>query len=283
MLETTRWRKDGRSDQSGSMKMIWAWRLYDKGLQIREGMLALYSLTPHEGRDPDIYAMGLTHEFQVFEIDPETPIDFEESLFEQPGLSPLLPSRVAYQFRAKSAGEASDRIGDLVQRVASGELPPDIASEWAPFLRDAVDISSHQVDPEDLQERLAVAKVEDGRVTPGARGLKARYEFVKAPTPRQRAGFAFSLLLGGALLSTAAAALLAPSPDEVFYWLKVWDGQPFFTETETPDGTIYQSTIQAVPGHLHRYRLVTRTKLETGLMPGADLQVRLAQRKSDKD
>lgn len=135
-MEKTVWRKDGRVDESGRQKVLWGWKLPQSGLPYSEGIMMLCNLKPAGNCAPEIYAEGMTHEFQVFELDPATPLDFEKSLFEQPDVSPLLPSTVAYQFRAACDRDAAKRVGDLVDRVVRLQLPPDLPSEWAPLMRD---------------------------------------------------------------------------------------------------------------------------------------------------
>ena len=101
VVERTRWRRDGLAEGDGRNIMVWAWRL-PEGLPYREGMLMLFNLVPTADQTPEIYARGMTHEFQVFEIDPATPVDFDKTLFDQKHLSPLTPACLAYQFKADS-------------------------------------------------------------------------------------------------------------------------------------------------------------------------------------
>ena len=79
-----------------------------------------------------------------------------------------------------------------------------------------------------------------------------------------------AVALGGALTVSLFGVAASDVLVDAYHAFR---GDPFYTETQTPDGTVYQAHIQAVPGHPHRYRLLYRAKLHPGEAPGADLQV----------
>jgi hypothetical protein len=91
-MESITWRRDASIGNENEFRTIFAWRLPALGRTIREGLLMLYRLTPTGGHDSIIYAPGMTHEFTLYEVDPETSIDLDKSLFDQKSLSPLVPA-----------------------------------------------------------------------------------------------------------------------------------------------------------------------------------------------
>ena len=238
-MDTTRWRKDGVADD-GRSKAIWAWRLPESGHAIREGMLMLYSLNETPGFRPVKFGAGVTHEFCVFEVDPDTPIDFEKSLFEQKGVSPLTPAVVSYQFHARSDSAAVDRMQDLVDRVLALELPADIASEWAPFFHDGVDMTTAPLDCDECRERIAVERPAEGVSPVGSRNLAKRYDFRPFPSRASLATVA-TLLIGFGVAVGVGGVALALGPD-IEGWADIvhdMRGDTWFREIEMPDGTLH--------------------------------------------
>ena len=142
MDSNTMRRKDCTVDADGRTRTIWAWRLPDASGDLRDGLLVLFNLIPTPDCTPVLHAPDVTHEFQVYEVDPATPIDFGRNLFEQKSVSPLIPATVAYQFRAQTELDAIERLSDLTARVADLSLAPDSDTGWALFLSDGVNIRS---------------------------------------------------------------------------------------------------------------------------------------------
>ena len=152
-----RWRRDGSAGENNHLQVLFAWRLPTSNGSLRDGMALLYSLTPHEGVEPTIYVPGITHEFTVYEVDPETPIDFEKSLFEQKEVSPFVPAVAGYQFRAESAIAAVERVQALVSKVVDFQLVPEDCDAWAAFMSDGVDVVTPVLD---VDRVIETAKIE---------------------------------------------------------------------------------------------------------------------------
>jgi hypothetical protein len=134
---------DGLIEQTGRVKVVWAWRFAgaaDEGMP-EEGLLLLINLIPTADFAPTAYGEGMTHEVTVYEIDPATPVDYQTSLFFQKSVSPLVPTTVGFQFHADSNDAAIDRINAVLQRVIDEDLPADVASAWEPMFSDGVRIS----------------------------------------------------------------------------------------------------------------------------------------------
>jgi len=244
-METVRWRRDGTVGDNNEFRMIFAWQLPASGRTIREGLLMLYSLTPHDGHEPTIYAPGMTHEFTVYEVDPETPIDFDRSLFDQKKVSPLVPAVSGFQFRAKRSQDAIDRVQDLVNRIIRLELPPDVPSEWLPFMRDGVDIASELVDVGQALEKSSVERKVGGEQLAIPDEMKNRYRFEKAPSPGVKAAIIGGLVGIGALVTAGAAmAVIGVDPDSFFVNAGAVDENVFKRDLEMPDGKTYSVVLQ---------------------------------------
>jgi hypothetical protein len=244
-METARWRRDGTVGNDIEFKMIFAWQLPASGRTIREGLLMLYSLTPQDGREPMIYAPGMTHEFTVYEVDPETPIDFERSLFEQKQVSPLVPAVVGFQFRASGSKAAIDRVEDLVNRIVRMELPPDVPTEWLPFMRDGVDIAAELLDVGQVIEKSNVERKVGGERLAIPDEMKKRYRFEKAPTTKAKVAWTTGLVAAGALLAVAGVyALFGVDPDMFFVNAGAVAENMFQRDLEMPDGKTYRVVLQ---------------------------------------
>ena len=163
-MDQMKWRRDGKVGDDNTMQVLWGFRLPDTGQELREGLVMLYSLNAVNGKRPAIYALGMTHEFTVFEMSPETPIDFDRSMFEQKELQPLTPATVGYQFRASSSGDAMDRLDKIVQLIGRMELPPDISREWEQHFPDGVDLAPHMLDASEMAERAKIERTATGDV-----------------------------------------------------------------------------------------------------------------------
>lgn len=65
----------------------------------------------------------------IYRVSPETPIDFEKSLWEQPRVSPLLPARAGFQIAASSDTEAFTIVDAIAEKMMRLELIPFVAEE----------------------------------------------------------------------------------------------------------------------------------------------------------
>lgn len=83
-----------------------------------EYLLFIYDLNVEVTARKDVFKRdpSATHEFMLFAIDPDTPIDFDNSLFDQKNVSPLHPANYAYQFKAESNQAAWDRINSVIDK-----------------------------------------------------------------------------------------------------------------------------------------------------------------------
>lgn len=85
-----------------------------------------------------------THEFVLSAIAPDTPIDFDKSIYDQKTLSPLTPANCGYQFKAESNDAAWTRVNELIdacfREVTPGiyALNPDsdFRSQWDHKMQD---------------------------------------------------------------------------------------------------------------------------------------------------
>lgn len=101
-----------------------------------------------------------------------------------------------------------------------------------------------------------------------------KYEFAPAQTRRQRVlMYSCVGLLGVAAATVCGGVAFALSPYETLYRLQALTGEPIVSETEMPDGSIYYSKLEAVPGHKGRFRLLGRSKVDPRTMPASNLEV----------
>lgn len=87
-------------------------------------ILMAYDLTSDTGEDPTIYREGMTHEFMVFAINPDTPLPPPPEGFLVAEYL-LHPANMAYQFPAASDAEAHERLQHAVNQVGAGLMSPD--------------------------------------------------------------------------------------------------------------------------------------------------------------
>ena len=160
---------------------------------------------------------------------------------------------------------------DLVDRVTRLALSPDLPAEWTPFLRDAVEIGSNSLGHDNMAFRAEWEKARTGETATVSKEFQRRYKFERSPSKTERVAATLgAVTLGGVLTVSLFGVAASDVLVDAYHGFR---GDPFYTETQTPDGTVYQAHIQAVPGHPHRYRLLYRAKLHPGEAPGADLQV----------
>jgi hypothetical protein len=262
-MEKVKWRRDSVIGEDNEFKTVFAWQLPASGRTIREGLLILYSLTPFDGQEPTIYLPGMTHEFTLYEIDPGTPVDFETSLLQQKNLSPLVPAVCGFQFRAKSTQDAVARVEDLVGRVLRLELPPDVTSEWLPFMRDGVDITSELVDVGQVIEKSNVQRRAGGERIAIPDEMKKRYRFEKAPSWGRRVALVAACMGVGAVISAGfAMATVGPDMEQIADFVHDFRGDEFYKEVQQPNGEVTIERMRKVKGMAHRYEVLERAKLE---------------------
>ena len=108
-----------RGDQLVQKNGIWAGTI---GFQCpwahpiwSEYLVLIYDLKAEvEGNPIKFLDPSATHEFMLFALAPDVPIDFDKSMFDQKGLVPLTPANHGYQFVAESNEAAWDRINKLI-------------------------------------------------------------------------------------------------------------------------------------------------------------------------
>ena len=250
---------------SRGCRVVWAWHSLDFEDPLREGMLLLYGLTVEGQHRPAINAPGMTHEFTVYEVDPETPIDFDRCLLDQKQVSPLVPAVVGFQLRAKRTQDAIDRVQDLVNRILRMELPPDVPSEWLPFMRDGVDIAAELVDVGHVVEKSNIERKVGGEQLAIPDEMKNRYRFEKAPSPGVKAAIIGGLVGIGALVTAGAAmAVIGVDPDSFFVNAGAVAENVFKRDLEMPDGKTYAVLLQHDHGKdAHTLKVLTINKAGT--------------------
>jgi hypothetical protein len=102
---------------------------------------SLCDLTTNYGQAPHIYKPGVTHEFIIQAVDPNTPIEPSKPLAKQK-YQFLSPLNHGYQFAAKDNKEALDRIQKLIDMIETGMLNPDTdyISVWDHQFQDGVSL-----------------------------------------------------------------------------------------------------------------------------------------------
>jgi hypothetical protein len=88
----------------------------------RQYALFLVDLTTETGTPPLLYAQGVTHEVDVWAVDPKLPVT---DIDDRNTAHLLTPQNHGYQFRAESDAAAEARIADLVRRIELRDLSPD--------------------------------------------------------------------------------------------------------------------------------------------------------------
>lgn len=131
--------KDGIFSAAWGMSVPWAHPIWS------EYVLFLYDIKAHAGvAAPILHKEGMTYEFVLHALDPNTKIDFSKNLFDQPALSPLQPANMGYQFKAASNEEAVSRIKPIIDLIENGQMSPDtdFARAWHPFFTEGFDLLS---------------------------------------------------------------------------------------------------------------------------------------------
>ncbi|MCO5730140.1 hypothetical protein [Rhizobium sp. SSA_523] len=84
----------------------------------RSYVFCLYDLTTEiPGAPAVIHRDGMTHELQVFALDPSKPVD--------PPVYMLQPANHGYQFKAESNDAAAARVIGLIEEIEAKTLTPD--------------------------------------------------------------------------------------------------------------------------------------------------------------
>ena len=125
--------------EDGSFVAIWGLNLPGHHPFWSHYLMMVYDLREREGVDsPIIHLEGATHEVTLFAVDPKTPIDFTRNLFEQKGVSPLMPANHGYQFIAVSDAAAQERISEIAMRMAKNEISADtdFRQQWDALFAD---------------------------------------------------------------------------------------------------------------------------------------------------
>ena len=142
MLAFGKQRFDHEDPGEPSFVALWAIELKDQPRPWRECLVAVYALDDKSDRCCTRHRGDVTHEFAVFAVHPQTPVDYGRSLFDQPDLSPLNPPRVVFQFAANSNLDAVQRVSRYVGYMRAGDLPPRRANlaVWRQLFADGVSL-----------------------------------------------------------------------------------------------------------------------------------------------
>lgn len=105
-------------------------------------VLLMYDLTSDAPTavKPKIVLEGATHEFFLFAINPEFPVEKDAPIWQQHDgkFNVLQPANYGYQFKAESNEAATARIQQIIDKIVVMELSPDtdFRSYWDTILPD---------------------------------------------------------------------------------------------------------------------------------------------------
>lgn len=98
------------------MHMAWQWHV--------AGLIHLRDIEG-QSKDPTFTVPGATHEFMVWALNPDMPLDFS---IEKPAINPLQllqPVSIVQQFKAENDAKALERIEHILEHVGKGEITLD--------------------------------------------------------------------------------------------------------------------------------------------------------------
>lgn len=87
-------------------------------------VIYLYDLTTPTEKPPVIYLPGATHEFLLYAVDSQHPLDPKKSFATQK-IHTLQPGNYGYQMRCADNYAAVDRVQASVDQIAARTLSPD--------------------------------------------------------------------------------------------------------------------------------------------------------------
>ena len=118
-------RSDHFVDEQGRLLMAWAYQIAGRKDGCDEILILGFALKddPKTGGKAEKSRPDVTHEMSAYLVDPETPIDFGTSLFEQHRVSPLTPALATVQWQANSDAQAllmaGNRVAALMGEVST--------------------------------------------------------------------------------------------------------------------------------------------------------------------
>ena len=126
-----KWRVD-QGVVNGLPVTIWAWYGRNQGGKACDFMLALYSLPTSGPLSRSVFvAEDMTHEFTAYEIATQTSVDYEKSLFEQSGLSPIVPAMTGYQIECHDDEAAFRRLEEVVFAIVDHVMDFHDDEQWS--------------------------------------------------------------------------------------------------------------------------------------------------------
>lgn len=134
-------------DNTGIYGALWIVNAPGDHLAWDQYAVALYDLTTEGGLRPVIHKPGVTHEFCVFALGRDYPVDGDAEIMGQE-YQRLDPPNMGYQFAAESNEAARDRVQAMVDRVVDGKLSldTDYRAVWNNEFRDGVRLVTSVLD-----------------------------------------------------------------------------------------------------------------------------------------
>ena len=125
-------RSDHFVDEQGRLLMAWAYQIAGRKDGCDEILILGFALKddPKTGAKAEKSRPDVTHEMSAYLVDPETPIDFGTSLFEQHRVSPLTPALATVQWQAESDTQALLMAGNRVAALMGGSFDPTSSERW---------------------------------------------------------------------------------------------------------------------------------------------------------
>jgi len=136
-------RLDTDVDQHGHWKAIWALRVPDAKRSCDEFLVCLYDLIQVAPDAPLVrHRNDVTHELIIVGLSPKVRVKFEENVFTQKLLEPLLPPNYGFQFKADGDEAAQARVQVCVNSILNGTISPeaDTYDTWVGLFGDGVNL-----------------------------------------------------------------------------------------------------------------------------------------------
>ena len=132
----TKFRADSKTEPNGQLLVIKAFECIAEHSVFKEYMILGYSLRGIPDTETVKHVADATHEFLLCSVAPDTPIDWDKSLFEQTGVSPLYPANVSFQMSLPADAAFCIQLDACVDAIRSNALSPDPADKhtWDHFL-----------------------------------------------------------------------------------------------------------------------------------------------------
>lgn len=138
-----RTRFDTDVDDNGHWKAIWALSVPDPKRPCDEYLVCLYDLIQVAPDAPLVrYRDDVTHEVIIVGLSPKVRVNFEENVFTQKHLEPLIPPNYGFQFKADGDEAAQARVQVCVNSILNRSLSPEVDSydAWVGLFDDGVNL-----------------------------------------------------------------------------------------------------------------------------------------------